>query len=195
MKNQPIGDEHGYSGYIVVILMPEPVRLAVGKLREGLDIPILTMPAQVTVKGTFVRPRRLDQVHAIVTSVARETRPFKIRLADPTVWGKENARTLVISTRPSADLVNLHVKLFEAIEPISTNIYGGTGQEPAKDIRFHMTIYQDVDEANHQTGLGLVSGLNLPHSVRVSCLQLLGRVGVAGKDHQWRVMKEYLLCG
>ena len=189
--DQQAADKYGYTGYLIAILMPEPVRQAVGKVRERLDIPMLTMPAHVTLKGTFVQPRSLDTVHAIVSSVARKTRPFTICLADEMVWGKENARTLVISVPSSPELDNLHIKLYEAIELISTNVYGRTGQEPVKDFRFHVTIYQGADEANHQVGMGLVSGLNLPESVEVKCLQVLGRVAALGKGHHWRVIQEY----
>ena len=195
MLDQRATDKYGYTGYLIAILMREPVSLAVGKVRDRLDIPILTMPAHVTVKGTFVQPRSLDTVYAIVNSVARETRPFTIRLAHEMVWGEENARTLVISVPSSPELVNLHIKLYEEIEPISTNVYGRTGQEAVEDFRFHVTIYQGADEANHRVGMGLVSALNLPESVEVKCLQILGRVAALGNGHQWRVIQEYPFSG
>ena len=189
---QQTTDEYGYTGYAIVIMMPQKVRGDVSRVRDQLTTPILTIPAHVTVKGTFVQLQSLDAIRSIINSVVKETRPFSIGLEEPLVWGREGYRTLVISAKSSPELDSLHYKLFKSIEPITTNAYG---RESAEGFHFHMAVYQEVDEVNHQKGQMLAAGLSLPGSVESRSVCLMGRVGPRGRGGKWQVIEEYPFSG
>ncbi len=181
-------DEYGHTGYAVVIVMPENVKDDVANVRDQLAIPIHMIPAHVTVKGTFVQPRSLDEIRDIIESISKETAPFAIELEGQLLWGRQGARTLVISAKSSPELDGLHYKLFDAIEPVTTNAYG---RESAHGFRFHMTVYQEVDEANHGKGQVLADGLILPKSMEAQSVCLMGTVGPRGRGGKWKVVQEY----
>jgi len=190
--NQQVVDRNGYSGYAVVMFMPREVVEEVAKVRAQLDIPVPMVPAHVTVKGTCALPPSLEAVQTIVRRVAKRTRPFRTRLGKALVWGTEGSRTLVISVEPSPELDSLHSGLFDATEPITTNVYG---HESREGFHYHMTIYQEVDEANHQKGQRLAADLQLPAEVEVQSMCLMGRRGPRGIGGSWEVIEEVPFSG
>jgi 2'-5' RNA ligase len=185
---QQVVDNRGFSGYSFVIYAPDEVGQPIAGLREQLDIPVPMIPAHVTVKGTFVLPSSLEDVEAIAEKVARSTSPFPMKLGEPLVWGKEESRALVISVESSPHLDALHGELFRAIEPITTNVYGNEREEA---FHFHMTVYQEVDDANHRKGQALAASLQLPEEVEARSMCLMGRVGPRSKAGEWRIIREF----
>ena len=189
---QQTTDEYGYTGYAVVVLMPQMVREEVARARDQLSIPIHMIPAHVTVKGTFVQLQSLDEITRIIGSVVQEYSPFSIGLEEPLIWSGVGSRTLVISVKSSVELDSLHHRLFNSIEPITTNAYG---TESAVGFHFHMTVYQEVDDVNHQKGQTLAADLSLPESVDARSVCLRGRVGPRGRGGKWQVIEEYPFSG
>ena len=184
---QQVVDRFGHSGYAVVILAPEDIQGEIELVRRQLEIPIHMIPAHVTVKGTFIDPPSVEEVSTIVENVAQATQTFVMRTGETLAWGREKSRTAVISVNSSDQLDDLHRQLFSSIEPITTNVYGA---EKAEGFRFHMTVYQDVDEANHIKGQALVAGLSVPERVVANSLCLMGRSGPRGPRGAWHVIEE-----
>ena len=184
-------DKNGYTGYAVVVMMPDDVQRKVAAVRGQLTIPVPMIPAHVTVKGTFVRPPDLDEIVRIVNAVADETAPLSIELQEQLLWGREGARTVAISVKSSLPVDGLHRKLFNAIQPITTNVYG---REAAEGFHFHMTVYQEVDEPNHRKGLALAAGLHLPDRVDAHSMCLMARIGPRGPGGEWHILQEFP-CG
>lgn len=185
---QPTVDESGHSGYCVVIMAPPDIQEAIGNIRNQLDIPVPMIPAHVTAKGTFTNPPSIDAICNIISSTANETSPLVLELDDYNIWGQEDSRAYVARIKSSPELDTLHENLFQAIDPITTNVYG---PEAAKNFHFHMTIYQEVDEANHKKGLELTSSLELPQSMKSDSMCLMGRVGPRGPGGIWHIIQEF----
>lgn len=188
VRTQQVVDRHGYSGYSVVMFMPKGVIEEAAKVRGQLDIPVPMIPAHVTVKGTFVLAPGLEDIRRIGRTAAERTRPFVMRLGETFVWGREGSRTLVVSVESSPDLDAVHRKLFDAIEPITTNVYG---DEPRNRFHYHMTVYQEVSEVGHQKGRALAANLRLPREVEARSMCLMGRRGPRGKDGRWEVIERF----
>ena len=187
---QQVVDRFGHSGYAVVILAPEDVQHEIERVRRQLEVPIHMIRAHVTVKGTFINPPSVEEVSMIVESVAQATQVFTMETGEAPVWGSENSRTAVISISSSDQLDDLHRRLFNLIEPITTNVYG---HETPEGFRFHMTVYQEVDEANHMKGQRLVAGLNIPERLAAKGVALMGRSGPRGPRGIWHVVDEFPL--
>ncbi len=187
---QQVVDRFGHSGYAVVILAPADVQREIELVRRQLEIPIHMIPAHVTVKGTFINPPSVEEVGTIVEGVARATQAFIMETGEALAWGSENARTAVISVCSSDQLDDLHRQLFSSIEPTTTNVYG---PERAEGFRFHMTVYQEVDEANHMKGQALVASLSVPERMAANSVCLMGRSGPRGPRGVWHVIEEFPL--
>ena len=148
------------------------------------------MPPHVTVKGTFVSPDSLDLVRDSVCQQAQQLAPLELRLSELLVWGDER-RLLVISVDTSPELQTLHENLYQAIQPISTNIYGGTGEESIRGFHYHVTVYQRVDEATHSRGLRAAERLPLPGLCQADSIHLMGRATQEDGASAWTVVDRY----
>ena len=188
-------DEYGYTGYNVCIPMSPQIRDPILELRKQIEAPVLTMPVHITVKGNFTHPRNLDQIVESVSAAAGDTATFPIELGDLLVWGRVDARILAVSISTTPPLEELHIRLFHAIDPISTNIYGGTGEETVEGFRFHVTLYQGVTEVSHEKGLALARKISLPRTAQATRLYLMGRAPVSGNGYAWRIIGEFPLGG
>ena len=183
-------DRYGYTGYGVAIVMPENVREEVRKVRGQLDVPVLTMPPHVTVKGTFADPASLDEIRELAKRIAADTRPFPVEFGGLKVWGTHDQRILVVSVTPSEELSCLHRRLMTAIGPISTSVYLRDRPEPIEGFHFHMTVYQGADEAAHAKGLGIAGSMRLPPRAEATGMHLFARLEDR-TGHRWRALEEF----
>ncbi len=181
-------DRYGHSGYSVVIMAPTAVQRAVGMLRDQLDIPVPTIPAHVTVKGTFAEIPDLESIGSRVASAAFGRGGFSMELDERVVWGTEGSRVYVLRIRSSPELDALHMKLFNDIDSITTNVYG---HELAEGFSFHMTLYQEVDEVSHEKGIALSHEIDFPEHMDATSMCLMGRQGPRGPGGSWHVLEEF----
>ena len=185
---QQVVDRYGHSGYAVVIMAPTDVQRAVGDLRDQLDIPVPMIPAHVTVKGTFAEIPDLETISSRIASAAFGKGRFSMELDERVVWGTEGSRTYVVRIRSSPELDSLHLRLFNDIDPITTNVYG---HELAEGFRFHMTLYQEVDEVSHENGIALSHEIDFPKHMDATGVSLMGRRGPRGQGGRWHVLEEF----
>ena len=183
-------DRFGYTGYGVAILMPEDVCEEVLKIRQQPGIPPLTMPPHITVKGTFAEPSNLEEVIRIASEIAADTARFAVEFGQLEVWGRYDARILVVSVKQAPELDRLHRRLVKGIGPISTSVYLADRPEPVAGFRFHLTLYQGADEAAHANGRHAAEELTLPPRADANGIGLFGRVNRRA-GHEWRQLEDF----
>jgi len=181
-------DKWGYTRYAAVLFMPEDDRRKVDALRAQLPKVTAMIQAHVTVKGSFDSPDDLDEVRQRIRAIAAATAPFEAELADLEVKGSGAGYNVVISPAIRA----LHDALFDAIEPISRNVYGGT--ESGADFRPHMTVCQEMPPEAVTKGESLAKDLDIRTKFTIGSLHLMGLVGPRHGGH-WELVEEFPFTG
>lgn len=163
-------DQWGYTRYAVVLFAPDEDRRKVDAVRVRLPISVAMIPAHVTVKGSFDSPQDLDEVRRRIREVAGKTPPFQVELLDTLTWGG----TVVYEVAIAPEIRALHDALFDAIEPITRNVYG---REAGDAFHPHMTLCQEVPAEAVEEAERLAQALDIGKRFRVEAMHLMGLVG------------------
>lgn len=75
-------DHLGYSCYTLVVPASEALTAQVEQLRNQMGVTVASIPAHVTVKGTFYDIDSLEQVKQLVEPITNNTAPFYISFAE-----------------------------------------------------------------------------------------------------------------
>jgi 2'-5' RNA ligase len=180
-------DRWGYTRYAVVLFLAEEERRKVDTVRVHLPIPVAMIPAHVTVKGSFDSPGNLDEVRRCVREVASSTRPFDVELVRVAVWGK----TVVYEAAVSPEIRTLHDALYDAIEPVTRNVYG---DEAGERFRPHMTVCQELPAGAVEEAERLARALDIAKRFRIGAMQLMALVGPRHGGH-WEMVEEFPFVG
>lgn len=181
-------DRWGYTRYAAVLFMPEEDRRKVDALRAQLPKVTAMIQAHVTVKGSFDSPDDLDEVRRRIREVAATTSPFEVELADLQVKGGGVGYNVVISPAIRA----LHDALYQSVEPITRNVYGGT--EAGDGFHPHMTVCQEMPLEAVRKAESLAKDLDIRKTFSVRSLHLMGLVGPR-HGGRWEVVEEFPFSG
>jgi 2'-5' RNA ligase len=180
-------DRWGYTRYAVVLFMPEEDRRKVDALRTQLPLPTAMIQAHVTVKGSFDSPEDLEDVRGRMRSIAGKTSLFEMELIE-LLWRKTGAGFRVDVSR---EIQALHDALYDAIEPVSRNVYA---PEAGDQFRPHMTVCQEMPEEAFEEAKRLAETLDIAHRSRVESMHLMGLVGPR-HGGRWEVVEEFPFTG
>ena len=182
-------DSFGYSAYTVVAhASPEQVRMVAG-VRKAIKLERATIPAHVTVRGTFHSIESLDEMRNLLRDVASQQKPAAVTFS-PEGWkfiAQDNGRHIGImpcETTPELRALN---KVFDAvIRPRSVNAY-------PDDYRAHMTLCQDCTDEQIVQAQGLTAGLDVGTGFKINSVELMGRVGPAFGG-EWKLIESFPLA-
>ena len=183
--NQP-NDQFGYSCYALVIPASADLTAQVEELRNAVGVTVASIPAHVTVKGTFFSIESLDEVKARVRAITDASAPFFISFADAEVhWWKDVAALTVPVTPP---LQALHDALVASVAPLGLPAY--------RDDPYvvHMTLVYNPAPDRVDFAKARINQLALDEGFHAQAVHLMGRVGprVGGA---WQVVERFTLRG
>lgn len=183
--NQP-NDQFGYSCYTLVIPAGAALTAQVAALRDAVGVTVASIPAHITVKGTFFNIASLEQVKQRVAAITRATAPFFISFQDTQVhWWAEVAALTVPVTPP---LHALHDALVANIAPLGLPAY--------RDDPYvvHMTLVYNPAPAALERAKELIDPMDFGPGFQADAVQLMGRVGprVGGA---WELIEPFALSG
>lgn len=176
-------DSWGYTRYAVVLFMPEEDRRKVDALRAQLPLPTAMIQAHVTVKGSFDSPEDLEDVRRRMRAIAGKTSPLEVELVELR-WRKGGGGYKVDVSRA---IQALHDALYDAIEPVSRNVYG---DEAGDRFHPHMTVCQEMPEDTVEEAKRLAETLDIARRSSVESMHLMGLVGPR-HGGRWEVVEEF----
>jgi 2'-5' RNA ligase len=181
--NQP-NDQFGYSCYSLVIPASAELIAQVEALRNEMGVTVASIPAHVTVKGTFFEIASLDQVKQHVEEVTSRTAPFFINFAEQTFhWGTGGGALVVPVTPP---LQALHDVLVASISPLALPAYQ---DDP---YLVHMTLVYGQSPERLQQAQEVIRQMDFGAGFMAEAVHLMGRVGprVGG---EWKLIQRFAL--
>ena len=166
--NQP-NDQFGYSCYALVIPASEAVTAQVEQLRNTVGVTVASIPAHITVKGTFFSIESLDQVRQAVREIAGAAAPFFIPFDGAEVHWWSDVAALAVPVPPP--LQALHDTLVARITPMGLPAY--------RDDPYvaHMTLVYNPSPDRVELARKLLSEMNLGAGFQAEAVHLMGRVG------------------
>ncbi len=183
--NQP-NDQFGYSCYTLVIPASEALTAQVEALRTTVGVTVASIPAHVTVKGTFFNIESLDQVKQLVEEIKTATAPFFISFQDWRMYWWTDGGSLSLPVTPP--LQALHDTLVATLSPLGLPAY----QDDPYHV--HMTLVYGQSPAGLEQAKRLISQIDFGPGVQAEAVHLLGRVGprVGG---EWQLVQSFRLGG
>jgi 2'-5' RNA ligase len=181
--NQP-NDQFGYSCYTLVIPTSEALTAQVEELRNRVGVTVASIPAHVTVKGTFFRIESLEEVRSLVKEIADRTPSFYISFAEAHVHWWKDAAALTIPVMPA--LQSLHDALVATIAPLGLPAY----QDDPYTV--HMTLVYNPSPDRMPLAKELVEAMDFGDGFQADAVDLMGRVGprVGGA---WQLIERFPL--
>lgn len=182
--HQP-NDQFGYSCYALVMPASDALTAQVEELRNTVGVTVASIPAHITVKGTFFQIESLDQVKQLIAEITSATAPFYISFQDAEVhWWTEVAALTVPVTPP---MQALHDALVSTIAPLSLPAYQ---DDPYVA---HMTlVYNPPPPDGQARAQELIRQMDFGPGFQVTAVDLMARVGprVGGA---WRRIARFTL--
>jgi 2'-5' RNA ligase len=183
-------DRFGYSVYTVVAhASPEQVRM-VADVRRAINLTRATIPAHVTVRGTFHSIKSLDEIRGLLRHVASQQKPASVEFS-PEGWkfiAQGDSRHIgIMPCETTPGLVFLNRAFDAVIRPHSTNAY-------SDEYRAHMTLCQDCTEEQIIQAKALAGDLDIGTGFTVNSVELMGRVGPAFGG-EWKLIESFQLGG
>ncbi len=186
-------DEHGYLVYGFVLYASQEQRDAVQAVRDAVKVRRSMLPAHVTVKGPICDVPSIDAVQAAVDEVAPSTEPLEVGF-DGRPYPKTTQNGEVIGLQSivtSPELVDVHSRLIEALNPVSATAYFGE-----KDGIFspHLTVYHEPEPELEQHGESLLQELAIGDGFTADRISFSGHVGRPFRG-EWKLLSEHRLGG
>jgi 2'-5' RNA ligase len=166
--NQP-NDQFGYSCYALVIPASEALTAQVEQLRNSVGVTVASIPAHITVKGTFFEIESLEAVRQAVREITRATAPFDISFDGASVhwWSEVAALTVPVSPPLQA----LHDRLVARVAPMGLPAY--------RDDPYvaHMTLVYNPPPDRADVAKQLIGEMDFGQGFQAKAVDLMGRVG------------------
>jgi 2'-5' RNA ligase len=175
-------DRFGYSCYTLVVPASEELTKQVESLRNQMGVTVASIPAHVTVKGTFYDIDSLEQVKQLVEEITSSTAPFFISFKERAFhwWADGGALTVPVTPPIQA----LHDTLVATISPLGKPAYR---DDPYP---VHMTLVYGQSPERLQQAQALVQEMDFGPGFMAESVDLMGRVGQA-VGGEWRVIKRF----
>ncbi len=183
--HQP-NDQFGYSCYALVIPASEALTAQVEQLRNTVGVTVASIPAHITVKGTFFNIESLEQVKQCIEEITSTTIPFLISFQDSQVHWWEEICALTVPVTPP--LQALHDALVDSISPLGLPAY----QDDPYVV--HMTLVYNPPAHRLALAKTLINEMDFGPGFQAKAVQLMGRVGprVGG---EWKLVESFALGG
>ena len=185
-SNHP-DDAFGHSVYAVVAFAPPELADAVDGLRRAIEMKRASIPAHVTVKGTFCDIDSLEAVHEQIQTIAQTTAPVQIDFADPRNPASGDSWA-VLDVRLTSALSALNDFLEQALGPLSTNAYSDEPYRP------HLTLCQDCSPEQLDHAMRLAAAIDFGTGFLATAIDLMGRTGPA-YGGRWESIERFPLSG
>lgn len=181
--NQP-NDHFGYSCYSLVVPASDALTAQIETLRSTVGVTVASIPAHITVKGTFFDIASLDEVKQRVAAITAATASFFIPFAGAEVHWWDEVAALAVPIPPA--LQTLHDTLVAEISPLGLPAYQ---DDPYVA---HMTLV--YAPAARDRAKALIEAMDFGPGFQAEAVHLVGRVGprVGG---EWRVIQRFPLAG
>jgi 2'-5' RNA ligase len=183
--NQP-NDQFGYSCYALVVPAAPALIDQIEQLRQAVGVTVASIPAHITVKGTFFNIGSLEEVKQRIEMITRAAAPFFISFQGAeTHWWSEVCALTIPVTPP---LQSLHDALVAAIAPLGLPAY--------KDDPYvaHMTLVYNPPPEEVERANWLIQQLELGRGFQVEEIHLMGRVGPRFGG-EWKLVQSFTLGG
>lgn len=180
-------DSFGYSVYAVVAFAPCDQAAKIEGLQRGIGMKRATIPAHVTVKGTFCEIASLQELCRLAGDIAERTVPVQMDFDDdgaPHFTGSSGN----LQIRLTPQLTALNAALEQAIGPVSTNAYRDGPFRP------HLGLCQDCSAAQIDEAKRLAEELDLGTGFLAASIAFVGRVGPA-YGGRWESIAQFSLRG
>ncbi|MCC6455470.1 MAG: 2'-5' RNA ligase family protein [Caldilineaceae bacterium] len=175
-------DQFGYSCYTLVVPAGEALTAQVESLRNQMGVTVASIPAHVTVKGTFYDIDSLEQVKQLVEEITRSTAPFFISFSERAFhWWADGGALTVPATPP---IQALHDTLVATISPLGKPAYR---DDP---YLVHMTLVYGQSPERLQQAQALVQEMDFGPGFMAESVDLMGRVGQA-VGGEWRLITRF----
>jgi 2'-5' RNA ligase len=180
--NQP-NDRFGYSCYSLVVPASEVLTAQIEALRQSTGVTVASIPAHITVKGTFFEINSLDEVKQKIEAITSTTGAFFIPFAGAEVHWWDAVAALSVPIPPA--LQALHDALVAAVSPLGLPAYQ---DDPYVA---HMTLVYSPADRDHAKAL--LEGMDFGPGFQAEAVNLVGRVGprVGGK---WELIQQFPLA-
>lgn len=181
--NQP-NDQFGFSCYTLVIPAGESLTAQVEQLRNQVGVTVASIPAHVTIKGTFFQIESLEEVKSLIKEITNGTTPFRISLDEAHIhWWKEVAALTVPVTPP---LQALHDALVTTIAPLALPAY--------RDDPYvvHMTLVYNPSPERMTLAKELIEAMDFGPGIEAEAVDLMGRVGPRAGG-AWQLIERFPL--
>ena len=182
-------DRFGYSVYATVALAAPDQVAKVRKVREAIGLKRATIPAHVTVRGTFYGVQNFDELAGLLRNLAFSQKPLRIEFSGGwEFWVQSDGRG--IGWRKVMATVELRAlnKTFDGvIRPRSNNAY-------PDEFLPHLTLCQDCDETQIAEAKRLAESLDIGSGFDCKEVTLMGRVGPA-HGGRWVTVESFPLGG
>ena len=181
-------DEFGYAVYSVVAFADRAIQERVQAVRDAVAVERSMMPAHITVKGTFCRIKQLDEIITTISDIAASSDPVEIIFEGGAnqSWPDSDNQLGFQGIEITPDLKALHMKLFDALTPITTLAYGPEGQS----YRAHLTVYSEPSSGHEDLANQLAAGLDLGTGFIADSVCLMGHVGTPYSG-EWKIIREF----
>jgi len=169
-----------------VIPASEELTAQVEALRNAMGVTVASIPAHITVKGTFYGIESLEQVKQLVEQITSTTAPFFVSFQERDFHWWTDVGALTVPVTPP--LQALHDALVAAISPLGLPAYR---DDP---YLVHMTLVYGLSPEKLQQIQEMVSEIDFGPGFTAEAVHLMGRIGqrVGGK---WRLIQRFTLGG
>lgn len=177
-------DRFGYSCYTFVIPASEELTAQIEALRNEMGVTVASIPAHITVKGTFYAIDSLEQIKQIASSITSKSAPFYISFQERTFhWWEDGGALVVPATAP---IQALHDALVAAISPLCKPAYQ---DDP---YLVHMTLVYGQPPQRLQQAKEQAETMDFGPGFMANEVHLMGRQGprVGGK---WVLLERFPL--
>jgi 2'-5' RNA ligase len=147
-----------------------------------------TLPAHVTVKGTFVEPVDLPEIIARIDRVARATEPIAIRPDRVATLVRPEDASVVVLVRPDPALTDLHSRLWDELHGLGRTIYG---REVEGEFTPHLTLVQAIRPDEVPSAMDVIKPRDTQYEFTARTISLVGRRN--GTD--WETLVDFGLQG
>lgn len=183
--NQP-NDPFGYSCYTLVIPASDALIAQVEALRNTIGVTVASIPAHITVKGTFFNIESLDQVRQLVGEITRATAPFWISFQDWHMRWWADGGALTVPVTPT--ILALHNQLVAAIAPLGLAAYQ---DDP---YLVHMTLVYGQSPEGLERAKQMISEMDFGSGFQAQAVHLMGRMGPRAGG-AWQLIERFPLVG
>lgn len=181
--NQP-NDQFGYSCYALVLPASEELTEKIEDLRNTLGVTAASIPAHITIKGTFFSIESLDKVKQVIAAITQASEPFFISFENWKLKTWPDACALTVDAIPPQQA--LHDALVAQVSPLGLPAY--------RDDPYvvHMTLFYEQSPENQERGVQLIEQMDFGPGFLADRVNLMGRVGPR-YGGEWKLIESFQL--